>query len=158
MQLLIKSYYPILMQYFLLQLANDTLASELCNEVLLIATKESTLLKTVSSLKMGLLKIAYGVLMAYYGSNPTALLGSAPIVPAGRHGTSAISTNNQMLHTAQMLHTVPNPNRQILLLHYYLHLSFKEVGEIIEQTENYCLIHYYEQCQTINSIIKESKA
>ena len=53
-----------------------------------------------------------------------------------------------------MIHSVPEPGREILYLRLLGNLSFRQIGAILNQSENWARVNFYRAKQ---SVVKELK-
>ena len=53
------------------------------------------------------------------------------------------------------LHDLPEPYREILYLRLFGGLSFKEIGDILQKTENYARVTFYRGKEKLKGSLKD---
>lgn len=100
--------------------------------------------------------IAKNVLFTYYRKQRHGDVSLEEIpepAAASTEETVLSGMGQQLILTA--IHRLPEPGREILHLRLLGGLSFKQIGEILDQTETWARVNYYRAKQSIVKELKE---
>lgn len=138
-----KSVYAFL----LAKTADSMLAEELTQETFYQAVKSIGSFKGESSVSTWLIGIANNVLRGYFRKQKKQAEEELPETEiAARGGTSTediVLRSMDTISFMQAMHRLPEPYREVLHLRLTADLSFKEIGQIMERTENWARVTYY---------------
>ncbi len=138
-----KSVYAFL----LAKTADSMLAEELTQETFYQAVKSIGSFKGESSVSTWLIGIANNVLRGYFRKQKKEAEEELPETAiAARGGTSTediVLRSMDTISLMQAMHRLPEPYREVLHLRLTADLSFKEIGQIMERTENWARVTYY---------------
>lgn len=138
-----KSVYAFL----LAKTADSLLAEELTQETFYQAVKSIGSFKGESSVSTWLIGIANNVLRGYFRKQKKQAEEELPKTElAARGGTSTediVLRSMDTISFMQAMHRLPEPYREVLHLRLTADLSFKEIGQIMERTENWARVTYY---------------
>ena len=138
-----KSVYAFL----LAKTADRMLAEELTQETFYQAVKSIGSFKGESSVSTWLIGIANNVLRGYFRKQKKQAEEELPKTEiAARGGTSTediVLRSMDTISLMQAMHRLPEPYREVLHLRLTADLSFKEIGQIMERTENWARVTYY---------------
>ncbi len=138
-----KSVYAFL----LAKTADSMLAEELTQETFYQAVKSIGSFKGESSVSTWLIGIANNVLRGYFRKQKKKAEEELPETEiAARGGTSTediVLRSMDTISLMQAMHRLPEPYREVLHLRLTADLSFKEIGQIMERTENWARVTYY---------------
>ena len=86
--------------------------------------------------------IAKNVLRTYLRKHPPAEpLDDVPLsVPSAE--AEAVSSEER-LRLMRRLHALPEPSREVVYLRVFGDLSFREIGEVLDRTENWARVTFY---------------
>ena len=86
--------------------------------------------------------IAKNVLRTYLRKHPPAeSLEDVPLsVPSAE--AEAVSSEER-LRLMRRLHALPEPSREVVYLRVFGDLSFREIGEVLDRTENWARVTFY---------------
>ena len=138
-----KSVYAFL----LAKTADSMLAEELTQETFYQAVKSIGSFKGESSVSTWLIGIANNVLRGYFRKQKKQAEEELPKTEIAARG--GIATEDIVLRSMdtislmQAMHRLPEPYREVLHLRLTADLSFKEIGQIMERTENWARVTYY---------------
>ena len=65
------------------------------------------------------------------------------IIKAHRRAEDIVLRSMDTISLMQAMHRLPEPYREVLHLRLTADLSFKEIGQIMERTENWARVTYY---------------
>ena len=138
-----KSVYAFL----LAKTADSMLAEELTQETFYQAVKSIGSFKGESSVSTWLIGIANNVLRGYFRKQKKQAEEELPKTEiAARGGTSTediVLRSMDTISLMQAMHRLPEPYQEVLHLRLTADLSFKEIGQIMERTENWARVTYY---------------
>lgn len=143
-----KSVYAFL----LAKTADRMLAEELTQETFYRAVKSLNSFKGESSVSTWLIGIAQNVLRGYFRSlkkqseeamPETEITGKEIAAQGGASAEDIALRTMDTLSLMQAMHRLPEPYREVLHLRLTADLSFKEIGQIMEHTENWARVTYY---------------
>ena len=138
-----KSVYAFL----LAKTADSMLAEELTQETFYQAVKSIGSFKGESSVSTWLIGIANNVLRGYFRKQKKQAEEELPKTEiAARGGTATediVLRSMDTISLMQAMHRLAEPYREVLHLRLTADLSFKEIGQIMERTENWARVTYY---------------
>lgn len=133
--------------FLLAKTADCMLAEELTQETFYQAVKSIGSFKGESSVSTWLIGIANNVLRGYFRKQKKQAEEELPKTEiAARGGTSTediVLRSMDTISLMQAMHRLPEPYREVLHLRLTADLSFKEIGQIMERTENWARVTYY---------------
>ena len=133
--------------FLLAKTADSMLAEELTQETFYQAVKSIGSFKGESSVSTWLIGIANNVLRGYFRKQKKQAEEELPKTEIAARG--GIATEDIVLRSMdtislmQAIHRLPEPYREVLHLRLTADLSFKEIGQIMERTENWARVTYY---------------
>lgn len=138
-----KSVYAFL----LAKTADSMLAEELTQETFYQAVKSIGSFKGESSVPTWLIGIANNVLKGYFRKQKRQAEDALPDTEIAAHGGTStediVLRSMDTISLMQAMHRLPEPYREVLHLRLTADLSFKEIGQIMERTENWARVTYY---------------
>ena len=138
-----KSVYAFL----LAKTADSMLAEELTQETFYQAVKSIGSFKGESSVSTWLIGIANNVLRGYFRKQKKQAEEELPKTEITARGGTAtediVLRSMDTISLMQAMHRLPEPYREVLHLRLTVDLSFKEIGQIMERTENWARVTYY---------------
>lgn len=133
--------------FLLAKTADSMLAEELTQETFYQAVKSIGSFKGESSVSTWLIGIANNVLKGYFRKQKRQAEDALPKTEiAARGGTATediVLRSMDTISLMQAMHRLPEPYREVLHLRLTADLSFKEIGQIMERTENWARVTYY---------------
>ena len=133
--------------FLLAKTADSMLAEELTQETFYQAVKSIGSFKGESSVSTWLIGIANNVLRGYFRKQKKQAEEELPDTEiAARGGTSTediVLRSMDTISLMQAMHRLPEPYREVLHLRLTADLLFKEIGQIMERTENWARVTYY---------------
>ena len=133
---------------YLFSLTGDArVAEEVTQETFYQAVKSIGSFKGESSVSTWLIGIANNVLRGYFRKQKKQAEEELPKTEiAARGGTATediVLRSMDTISLMQAMHRLPEPYREVLHLRLTADLSFKEIGQIMERTENWARVTYY---------------
>ena len=129
---------------YLLSLTNDVdLAEELTQETFYRAIRSLHSFKGKSSLYTWLCGIAKNALATYRHKHPEeADISEHPEAVTASAEDEAIACADR-IELMKRLHEIPEPQREIIYLRIFCGMSFAEISEIFEKSENWVRVNFF---------------
>lgn len=137
---------------------NQHIAEDITSETFLKAMHSLDSFKGESDIKVWLFQIAKNTYYSYLRKNK-------PVVPTGEFYKEIDNTNlekkmidrNESMRIHKILHTLPAPYKEVFSLRMFGELSYKEIGEIFEKTDNWACVTFYRARKKIKEKMREIK-
>ena len=149
---------------FLLSHTRDAdLAEELTQETFYQAIRTSDRFDESCKVSTWLCAIAKNVLLTYRRKHPrTEELGESVLAETDRKAAaSSVSAeaealdNISRLELIRLLHSLPEPSREVMYLRIFGGLSFAEIGEVHEKSENWARVTFFRAKERLRKDIKQ---
>lgn len=140
-----RQYAQTVYRYLLPLTHNEQLAEELTQETFYQAIRSSDKYNETCKVSTWLCAIAKNVLHTYQRKNPPTYDIDDPVT----HNLSTPSAENDAVKSEdrvelfRKLHGIPEPYREVMYLRIFGGLSFREIGEVHDKTENWARVTYY---------------
>ncbi len=154
MEEIYQTYAQTVYRYLFSLTRDGDLAEELTQETFYQAIRSSDRYNGSCAVSTWLCAIAKNVLYSYYKKRKQEVSLEEieePQAPSAEE--TALSSLSQQ-EILKRIHAVPDPGREILHLRLLGGLSFRQIGEIMSQTETWARVNYYRAKQTL---VKELK-
>ena len=151
-----KKYAVTVYKYLLSRTRDKDLAEELTQETFYRAVKSVGHYDGTSTVSTWLCGIAANVLSEYRRKHPTEpeVTEYMQTVP---ETAETVMASMDRVTLMRKLHLLEEPWREILLLRIYGTLSFREIGEIFNRTENWARVNYYRGKEKLRKEIEHDK-
>lgn len=155
MEAIYQQYAQTVYRYLLSLTRDRDLSEELCQETFYQAVRSIHRYdETACKLSTWLCAIARHQLQSYRRRHPlTAELEDSGLTVSSAE-TDMLETVSRM-ELLKRLHACPEPFREVLYLRVFGGLSFREVGEIMERTENWARVTYYRGKERLRKELEE---
>ena len=143
-----QKYAKLVYRYLLSKTRHPDLAEELTQETFYQAVRRIHKFDGSCKISTWLCAIAKNQMIAYQRKHPEALefdesvLAGEPDMTADSAERQALQSENRV-EIMRALHLCQEPYREVLYLRIFGNLSFREIGEIMEKTENWARVTYY---------------
>lgn len=74
---------------------------------------------------------------------------------AGRDNVNLVEAKENLKRLYRMIHQLDEPYKEVFLLRYNEELSFRELGEIFQKSENWARVMFYRAREKLRKKIKE---
>ena len=142
-----REYSQMVYKYLFSLTGDARVAEEVTQETFYQAVKSIGSFKGESSVSTWLIGIANNVLRGYFRKQKKQAEEELPKTEiAARGGTATediVLRSMDTISLMQAMHRLPEPYREVLHLRLTADLSFKEIGQIMERTENWARVTYY---------------
>ena len=135
-------YADLVYRFLLAKTANPDLAEELTQETFYQAIRSSHRFDGSCKVSTWLCAIAKNQLLAYLRKNPV----HEDVEEVKLSTQSAEETYLQTQTRVQLLkqlHSLAEPYREVMYLRLFGELSFREIGDILEHSENWARVTFY---------------
>lgn len=135
-------YADLVYRFLLAKTANPDLAEELTQETFYQAIRSSHRFDGSCKVSTWLCAIAKNQLLAYLRKNPV----HEDVEEVKLSTQSAEETYLQTQTKVQLLkqlHSLAEPYREVMYLRLFGELSFREIGDILEHSENWARVTFY---------------
>lgn len=145
MEEIYQEYARTVFKYLLSKTYDEDLAEELTQETFYQALKNIDRFDESCKISTWLCAIAKNQLLSYRRKHPEL----KPLEDLEQAGVSTESAEQEVLdgldrvELMRQLHQCPEPFREVMYLRIFGNLSFKEIGEIMEKTENWARVTFY---------------
>lgn len=142
MEEIYQKYAQMVYRYLLSLTQDSDVAEELVQETFYQAIRSSDRYNGGCAMSTWLCAIAKNVLAAYRRKHPV-------MENIEEQEISGISTEKDVFASVdrvelfKKIHELPEPYREIMYLRIFCGLSFREIGEVHEKTENWARVTYY---------------
>ncbi len=145
MEEIYQEYARTVYKYLFSKTHNEDLAEELTQETFYQALKSIGRFDESCKLSTWLCAIAKNQLLAYYRKHPPQenLEEQEKAVDSVASAETEVLSELSRMELMKQLHSCPEPFREVLYLRIFGNLSFKEIGEIMEKTENWARVTFY---------------
>ena len=144
--------------YFLLSLCkNEHLAEELTQETFLRAYQSLERYNGTCKLSVWLCQIAKHLWMQHLEKHKreVALDDSVAEHPSPHNPEREVLTHMETMDTLRALHHLPEPVREVMYLRLFCDLSFREIGDILDKSENWARVTFYRGKEKIREELRE---
>lgn len=145
MEEIYQEYARTVFKYLLSKTHEEDLAEELTQETFYQALKSIDRFDGSCKISTWLCAIAKNQLSAYRRKHPE-MKTLEELEQAELSAESAeqnVLNGLERVELMRQLHNCPEPFREVLYLRIFGNLSFKEIGEIMEKTENWARVTFY---------------
>lgn len=141
---------------FLLSKTNDAMiAEELTQETFYQAIKSIERFKGNSTVSTWLCAIAKNVWKTYLQKHVKEECVETVEAGVAYSAEEAVFADWDKVEVLKLLHRLDDPIREVMYLRLIANLSFREIGEIMEHTENWARVSYYRGKEKIMQEVKK---
>lgn len=137
-----QKYANTVYKYLLSKTHNEHIAEELTQETFYQAIKSIDRFDGSCKISTWLCAIAKNQLLSYNRKHPP-VEETEKIEDTIGSAEDEYINNQSKVELMKKLHLSPEPYREIMYLRIFGNLSFKEIGEIMDKTENWARVNFY---------------
>jgi len=152
---LFKKYYNEAMLYAFTLCRNKDLAEDLVAESFYKALSKLT--KEITHFKFWLLRVIKTTYLDYLRKSRRNVALQDNIIDETEDIASKLIRNEQYAELYKAIDKLDDYYREIITLHYFQDLKFKEIGEILDKTEAQIKSAAYEARQKLKRMLEEDK-
>lgn len=140
-----QEYARTVYKYLFSKTHNENLAEELTQETFYQAIKSIDHFDESCKISTWLCAIAKNQLFSYWRKHPETepLEALEQTKAAVESAEQYVISDLERIELMKQLHSCPEPFREVMYLRIFGNLSFKEIGEIMEKTENWARVTFY---------------
>lgn len=143
MEQIYKKHAKTVYSFLLSRVNQPELAEELTQETFYQAIKSIERFQGNSSVSTWLCAIAKNVWRTYLQKHSREESMEEVEVGAAHSTEQEVFLNWDKVDILKILHGLEDPMREVMYLRLIANLSYREIGEIMEQTENWARVNYY---------------
>lgn len=143
-------------KYLMTLARNDGIAEELTQETFYQAIKSINRFDGSCNISTWLCAIAKRQFLAYKRKHPVTDEFEGYLSSCESAEEDAVEYENRIV-LLRRLHLCPEPYREVLYLRIFGTLSFKEIGDIMEKTENWARVTFYRGKEKLRKEIEEDE-
>lgn len=137
-----REYSNMIYKYLLSKTGDENIAEELTQETFYQAVKSADKFDFSSKVSTWLCSIAKNKLYEYWRKHPETDELSENTETQFTLEEQYISSETK-LEIFKAIHDISEPTREVLYLRLFSELSFREIGEILDKTEQWARVTYY---------------
>ena len=145
MEEIYQEYARIVYKYLLSKTHDEDLAEELTQETFYQSIKSIDRFDESCKISTWLCAIAKNQLLCYRRKHPEmkTLEELEQTEVSVESAEQSVLSNFDRVEWIKQLHSCPEPFREVMYLRIFGNLSFKEIGEIMGQSENWARVNFY---------------
>ena len=156
MEEIYKEHAKTVYRFLLSRTHDEDLAEELTQETFYQAIRTSGRYDGSSKVSTWLLGIAKNVLFTYLRKHPAHEDIEDQEIPVESAEDAALRSAERV-ELLRKLHDLPEPRREVMYLRVFGGLSFREVGEILGQSENWARVTFYRAKEQLRKEIERDE-
>lgn len=152
-----ENIHPKVYAFFLIKTLNKEEAEDLTQEVFYQALKSFNTFKGDSSLTTWIFSISYNVLKKHYRKNAyehKLIANLSTTVNETYIFEDNLIKKETQIALLKAINSLEELPRDIILLRIYSELSFKEIGTLLNKSENYVRVNFYRGKLKIKEILE----
>ena len=137
-----REYSNMIYKFLLSKTGNEDIAEELTQETFYQAVKNADKFDYSSKVSTWLCGIAKNKLYEYWRKHPKTEELNENIEQQISLEEQYIASEKRM-EIMKAIHNIPEPTREVMYLRLFSDLSFKQIGNILDKTEQWARVTYY---------------
>lgn len=137
-----RDYSDMIYRYLLAQTGNEQLAEELTQETFYQAVRSADKYDYSCKVTSWLCGIAKNKLREYWRRHPSTEELTEEAAALDSPETQVLAQAGR-LEIMKAIHRLPEPGREVVHLRLFSDLSFREIGEVFDRTEDWARVTYY---------------
>ena len=151
-----QEYSNMVFKYILMKTNNEDVAEELTQETFYQAVRSADKYDYSCKVTSWLCAIAKNKLHEYWRRHPSVSELSEELEGAESPENQVVS-KMEKLRIMKVIHNLPEPTREVIQLRLFGDLSFKEIGEVFDKTEDWARVTFYRGKITLRKELKEDE-
>ena len=156
-----KSYFKGVFLYVMQLTGNEHIAEEITSETFLKAIKSIDKFRGDCDMRVWLCQIAKNTYLSYLKKNKRVSsiddLDLQNIPTADSLVETQISEQEDARHIRKILHEMGEPYKEVFMWRVFGELSFKEIGNLYEKTDNWACVTYHRARKMIQRRLEENE-
>lgn len=138
-----SKYYGSVYRYVFSMAKDENIAEEITQETFYKALKNINKYNSKFKMLTWLCQIAKNTYYTYYKKSKNLYELDEKIVDSEEMIIEKIIKSEQNIEILKALHLIEEPYKEVFTLRVYSELSFKQIGEIFDKSENWARVTYY---------------
>lgn len=138
-----SKYYGSVYRYVFSMAKDENIAEEITQETFYKALKNINKYNSKFKMLTWLCQIAKNTYYTYYKKSKNLYELDEKIVDSEETIIEKIIKSEQNIEILKALHLIEEPYKEVFTLRVYSELSFKQIGEIFDKSENWARVTYY---------------
>ncbi len=138
-----SKYYGSVYRYVFSMAKDENVAEEITQETFYKALKNINKYNSKFKMLTWLCQIAKNTYYTYYKKNKNLYELDEKIADSEEMIIEKIIKSEQNIEILKALHLIGEPYKEVFTLRVYSELSFKQIGEIFNKSENWARVTYY---------------
>ena len=156
-----QTYFGDVYRYLLRLTGSNSLSEELTADTFFKAMKSLSGFRGDCEIRVWLCQIAKNAWLSYQKKNRRTVVwedDAMALLPDDAPGAPELAERRDQLDMLySLLHTLPEPYKEVFMWRVYGELSFKEIGQIFGKTENWACVTYHRARKTLIERTEETK-
>ena len=149
-----RMYFTEVEQYLLAMSKDASLAEELAAQVFFRAMKALPEFRGDSEIRTWLCSIAKNLYLSHLRQQKNVEPVEDELPDSGQDLESSLIEKDQAMRIHILLHTLPEPYKEVFSLRIFGQLSFQEIGTIFGKTANWACVTYHRARQKIKDAME----
>lgn len=149
-----SKYYSSVYRYVFSMAKDEHIAEEITQETFYKALKNINKYNSKFKMLTWLCQIAKNTYYTYYKKNKNLYELDEKIPDSEEMIIEKIIKSEQNIEILKALHLIDEPYKEVFTLRVYSELSFKQIGEIFNKSENWARVTYYRSKLKIKEKLK----
>lgn len=154
-----RTYFQDVFCYIRRLSGNEHIAEEITEETFYKALRSIDGFRGECDIRVWLCQIAKNCYYTYRKqSGQTAEPEALELLPApDESAEERLIRQEEVLQIQRILHTIPDPYREVFLWRVYAQLTYRQIGQIFEKSENWACVTYHRARNRIRERLKEDQ-
>ena len=151
-----KAYFTDVYLYIKSISGNDSIAEEITAETFFRALSKIDSFRRECEIRVWLCQIAKNLYFSYLKKNKKLSLSSDFSefdIPDAPSPEESVIRRNEAERALAILHSLPEPYREVFMLRVYGELSFSEIAKIFKKSENWACVTYHRAKEKIKKML-----
>ncbi len=135
---------------------NEHVAEEITSETFFMAIKSMDRFRGDCDIRVWLCQIAKNCYFSYLKkAGRTESIDNIDISEQGASFEEQLFQHDAAIRIQQILHDVPEPYKEVFMWRVYAELSFKQIGQIFDKSENWACVTHHRARKMIQNRLEE---
>lgn len=155
-----KTYFKSVYKYIRQFSGNEHIAEEITSETFFKAMQSADKFRGECDVRVWLCQIAKNTYRSYLKKNKKTISIDDDIentIDSAQSVEDKVAERGDARRIRDILHEIPQPYKEVFMWRVFGELSFKEIGELFNKTDNWACVTYYRAKKMIQSRLEGSK-
>ncbi len=154
-----QTYFQDVYRYLLRVSRNEHIAEEVTSETFFKAMQSVKQFRGECEIRVWLCQIAKNCYFSYMKKSRRMVSMNDPEFPEmqdlGTNVEEIITGQDEVSHLKRILHQIPEPYKEVFMWRVFAEMSFKQIGQIFQKSENWACVTYHRARKMINERMEE---